>query len=66
MYDTEGNKHHTCIHDNLLNCQHFPQHIQLKRKETGITVYEFKNVFCEKKLLFIENSRIKSLSCFKY
>ena len=39
MYDTEGNKHHTCIHDNLLNCRQPLQHIQLKGKETGITVY---------------------------
>ena len=39
MYDTKGNKHHTCIHDDLFNCRQPPQYIYLKGKETSITVY---------------------------
>ena len=35
-------------------------------RKRNITVYYFKNAFCEKKLPLIENLRIKSLSCFKY
>ena len=29
MYDTEGNKHQTCIHDDILNCQQTHQQIHL-------------------------------------
>ena len=35
-------------------------------EETSITVYKFKNTFCEKELLLIENLRKKILSCFKH
>ena len=33
MYDTEGNKRHICIRDNLLNCRQPHQHIYLKEKK---------------------------------
>ena len=33
MYDTEGNKHHPCIRDNLFNCRQPHQHINLKEKK---------------------------------
>ena len=39
MHDTDGNKHHTCIHDNLFNCRQPHQCIHLKGKETSITVH---------------------------
>ena len=66
MYDTDGNKHHTCISDSLFNCWQPHQRIHLKGKETSITVYKFKYAFCEKKLPFIENLRIKALNCFQH
>ena len=39
MYDTDGNKHHTCIRDNLLNFRQLHQRIHLKGNKTSITVY---------------------------
>ena len=33
-------------------------------KETNITVYYFKNAFCEKKFPLMKNLRIKSLNLF--
>ena len=66
MYDTDGNKHHTCIRDNLFNCRLPHQRIHLKGKGASVTVYQFKNAFCEKKLPLIENLGIKSLSSFKH
>ena len=39
MHDTEGNKHHTCIRDNLFNCRQPHQHTHLKGKGTSVTVY---------------------------
>ena len=39
MDDTDGNKHHTSIRDNLLNCRQSHQCIHRKGKETSITVY---------------------------
>ena len=33
MYDTDGNKHHTCICDNLFNCRKPHQRIYLQEKE---------------------------------
>ena len=37
MYDTDGNKHHTCIRDNLFNCCQPHQRIHHKGKGTSIT-----------------------------
>ena len=39
MYDTDGNKHDTCIRDNLFICQQPHQHIHLKGKKIIITEY---------------------------
>ena len=33
MYDTEGNKRHICIRDNLFSCQQPQRHIHLKEKK---------------------------------
>ena len=40
MYDTEGNKHRTCIPENLFNCRKPHQQIHMKeKKKVLITVY---------------------------
>ena len=39
MYDTDGNKHHTCICDNLLSCRQPHQRIHLKGTEASIAEY---------------------------
>ena len=39
MYDTAGNKHHTCIRDNLFNCRQTHQRIHLKGKKIRIPAY---------------------------
>ena len=46
MHDTKGNKHHFCIRDKLTtsSSSHPPE-----GEEASITLYEFKNAFCEKK-----------------
>ena len=61
MCDTEANKL-ICTLDNLPDCQQPHQHPHPpKRKEKSILEYKFKNYFPERKILFIENVRIKSL-----
>ena len=66
MYDTKGNKHHLCIRDILFNYRQVHHHIHLKEKKQVLQCTHSKNAFCEKKLLLIENLKIKSLSCFKH
>ena len=65
MYNTEVNKHRLCICDNFFNYRQPHQHIHLKGKKQVLQCTNSK-ILLVKKLRFIENLRIKSLSCFKH
>ena len=66
MYDTKGNEHHICILDNLPDYGQPHLHIHLKVKKLVLQYSNQKVAFSEKKLPPIENSRIRSLTCFQH
>ena len=65
MYDTEGNEHHICIADKLLDYRQLYLHIHLKQKKPVLSYRKQKVAFFWKKTL-LKNLRIKFLTCFKH
>ena len=66
MYDTQGNEHHICSLDNLLEYQQSHLDIHLKGKKPVLKPSNQKVFFSEKKLPLIKNLKIRSLTCFRH